>query len=51
MKPVIPMQPGDVHVTFADITKAQAKLGYQPSTTLKDGLNKFVEWYRDYYKV
>ncbi len=43
---MLPMQPGDVPVTFADIGKAKAKLGYQPTTSLKDGLGKFVDWYR-----
>lgn len=45
---LLPMQPGDVHVTYADIAKAQAKLGYQPFTSLKEGLGRFVEWYRDF---
>jgi len=43
---MLPMQPGDVPVTFADIDKAKAKLGYQPTTSLKDGLAQFVEWYK-----
>lgn len=48
---MLPMQPGDVHVTFADITEAQKKLGYRPTTSLKEGLGRFVRWYRgDYLK-
>lgn len=43
---MLPMQPGDVHITYADITKAQAKLNYQPTTSLKEGLAKFVDWYK-----
>ncbi|WP_372846864.1 NAD-dependent epimerase [Pontiella sp.] len=43
---MLPMQPGDVPVTFADIEKAKAKLGYQPSTNLKEGLSRFVEWFK-----
>ncbi len=43
---MLPMQPGDVPITYADITKAQEKLGYQPSTSLKDGLVQFVEWFQ-----
>jgi nucleoside-diphosphate-sugar epimerase len=39
-----PMQPGDVDVTFADISKAQALLGYAPRTPLADGLRLFVDW-------
>lgn len=44
---MLPMQPGDVHSTYADITKAQKKLGYEPTTSLKDGLGEFIVWYRD----
>jgi UDP-glucuronate 4-epimerase len=43
---MLPMQAGDVPVTFADISKARKKLGYQPSTSMAEGLNRFVEWYR-----
>ncbi len=41
-----PMQPGDVPVTFADITKARKLLGYSPTTKIADGIPKFVEWFR-----
>ncbi len=41
----LPMQPGDVDITFADISKAQKMIGYQPKTSLKDGLKAFVKWY------
>ena len=41
-----PMQPGDVLVTYADVSKARARLGYAPSTALEEGLARFVEWYR-----
>ncbi|MDB4334982.1 GDP-mannose 4,6-dehydratase [bacterium] len=41
----LPMQPGDVDKTCADITKAQKLLGYQPLTSIKEGLKKFVEWH------
>jgi UDP-glucuronate 4-epimerase len=41
-----PMQPGDVVVTYADVSKAKAELGYRPSTTVREGLERFVEWYR-----
>ena len=40
-----PMQPGDVPLTYADISKARASLGYQPSTKIEEGILKFVEWY------
>ena len=41
-----PEQPGDVPLTFADISKARRLLGYNPVTSLEEGLRKFVEWYR-----
>jgi UDP-glucuronate 4-epimerase len=44
-----PMQPGDVHATWADITAAQADLGYHPKTSVSLGVPQFVEWYRSYY--
>ncbi|NLH18073.1 MAG: NAD-dependent epimerase/dehydratase family protein, partial [Phycisphaerae bacterium] len=42
----LPMQPGDVNQTYADIDKARAKLGYEPKTSLEVGLAKFVDWMR-----
>lgn len=41
----MPMQPGDVDITFADISKAQALLNYQPKKTFKDGLKEFIDWF------
>jgi len=46
-----PMQPGDVHKTFADIIPLKTTLGYHPSTPVQMGINKFIDWYIDYYKV
>lgn len=45
---MLPMQPGDVPITYADIDRAQTKLGYRPETCLKDGLARFVDWYRSW---
>ena len=42
----MPLQPGDVDRTFADITRAKAELGYAPHTSIKEGLARFVQWYR-----
>ena len=42
----LPMQPGDVERTYADITKAKKLLGYDPKTSFKEGIQKFVEWYK-----
>ncbi len=46
-----PMQPGDVKETYADIGPAQKAFGYDPKTTIEDGLPQFISWYRDYYDV
>ncbi len=43
----LPVQPGDVIQTYADVAKAKAKLGYNPQTDIADGLDKFVAWFRD----
>ena len=48
-KNLLPMQPGDVLETYADITKAKKILGWEPKTEIEEGVKKFVEWYRDYY--
>ncbi|MFZ5791253.1 MAG: NAD-dependent epimerase/dehydratase family protein [Pseudomonadota bacterium] len=45
----LPMQPGDVPETYADIAAAQADLGFAPRTTIDEGLPRFVAWYRDYH--
>lgn len=45
-----PMQPGDVRETFADIEASQRDLGFEPKTTIADGLPRFVRWYREFYK-
>ncbi len=42
-----PMQPGDVPVTYADVSKAQAELGYEPRTEVREGLERFLAWYRE----
>lgn len=45
----LPMQPGDVKESFADIDKSTEMLGYQPTTNVDIGIKKFMEWYTDYY--
>ncbi len=45
----MPMQPGDVETTFADITTMQKEFGYQPATSIEQGVTKFIKWYRQYY--
>lgn len=48
-KELVPMQPGDVPVTYADTTALEEDFGFKPSTSLRDGLRKFAEWYSEYY--
>lgn len=50
-KNYLPMQAGDVLETWADIEKAQKMLGYNPRTSLEEGLNKFAHWYKEYYNI
>ena len=47
----LPMQPGDVYKTWADITKAKRLLNYEPKTSINEGLLNFVEWYKSYYNL
>jgi UDP-glucuronate 4-epimerase len=47
----LPMQPGDVPATYADVSELKAATGFEPKTPLEDGIRRFVAWYRDYYKV
>ncbi len=49
-KNFLPMQPGDVQVTYADIDELIRDFDYKPATSLEEGVRKFVEWYKDYYK-
>lgn len=50
-KELLPLQQGDVPDTFADVEALVKDTGYRPTTTIETGVNNFVEWYRDYYKV
>lgn len=49
-KELVPMQPGDVPVTYADTTPLEQDFGFKPSTPLRTGLRSFAEWYRNYYE-
>lgn len=48
-KELVPMQPGDVPVTYADTTALEEDFGFKPSTSLREGLRKFAEWYKEFY--
>lgn len=50
-KELVPMQPGDVPVTFADTSALERDFGFKPSTTLREGLRRFARWYKEFYKV
>lgn len=49
-KELLPMQPGDVYQTYADVTELEHDFGFKPSTTLEEGLGKFAAWYKTYYQ-
>ena len=49
-KVFLPMQPGDVYRTYADITELEKDFGFKPQTSLEDGLKKFAKWYKKYYR-
>ena len=49
-KDFLPLQPGDVEETSADIEKSRALLGFNPKTPLREGIRRFVKWYRQYYQ-
>ena len=48
-KEYLPMQPGDVYQTYADVSELEKNFGFKPQTSIKEGLTKFVEWYKDFY--
>lgn len=50
-KNMLPMQPGDVEKTYADITKAKKLLGFAPKTNIEKGIKEFINWYKEYYGV
>jgi UDP-glucuronate 4-epimerase len=51
VKNMLPMQPGDVPATFADVDDLTRAVGFKPATPIETGVHKFVEWYREFYKV
>jgi UDP-glucuronate 4-epimerase len=48
---LLPIQPGDVPATWADVADLMADVGFSPATTIDEGIGRFVEWYRGYYRV
>ncbi|WP_456656608.1 NAD-dependent epimerase [Bradyrhizobium sp. JR3.5] len=51
IKELLPMQPGDVPATYADIEDLTQDIGFRPSTPIEDGVARFIKWYREYHKV
>ena len=50
-KNFLPLQPGDVPDTYADISALEKDFNYRPNTSIYEGINKFIDWYRDYYRI
>lgn len=50
-KEYLPMQPGDVYQTYADVSELEKDFGFRPSTSIAEGLGKFARWYREYYHI
>jgi UDP-glucuronate 4-epimerase len=46
---MLPMQPGDVVETYADISESERDLGFQPATRIEEGIASFINWYKSYY--
>lgn len=50
-KNFLPMQPGDVEATFADVSSLTRDTGFKPSTSIEEGIGKFIDWYKVFYKI
>ena len=51
VKNMLPMQPGDVKATCADVSALAEAVGYRPKVPLEEGMTRFVSWYREYYGI
>jgi UDP-glucuronate 4-epimerase len=51
IKEMLPMQPGDVEATYADVADLERDIGFRPSTSIEDGVASFARWYREYHRV
>ncbi len=51
IKNLLPLQDGDVKETYADIGDLESEIGFRPSTSIEEGIGKFVEWYKEYYRI
>ena len=50
-KNMLPLQPGDVPATYANVEDLVSDLGYKPNTSIQEGIKNFVMWYREFYRV
>jgi len=50
-KELLPMQPGDVPATYADVDDRMREIGFRPSTSIEDGVRRFVAWFREYHSI
>jgi UDP-glucuronate 4-epimerase len=48
---MLPLQPGDVPKTFADVDALVEDIGFQPKTPIEEGVRRFVDWYKEFYRV
>jgi UDP-glucuronate 4-epimerase len=51
IKEMLPMQPGDVEATYADVADLERDIGFKPATSIEDGIARFAKWYRDYHRI
>ncbi|MGJ4994733.1 NAD-dependent epimerase [Bradyrhizobium sp. HKCCYLS3077] len=51
IKEMLPMQPGDVEATYADVSDLERDIGFRPATSIADGISRFAKWYRDYHQI
>jgi UDP-glucuronate 4-epimerase len=51
LKEMLPMQPGDVEATYADVSDLERDIGFRPATAIEDGIARFATWYREYHKI
>jgi UDP-glucuronate 4-epimerase len=51
IKEMLPMQPGDVEATYADVAALEREIGFKPATPIEDGIARFAKWYRDYHRI
>jgi UDP-glucuronate 4-epimerase len=48
---MLPLQPGDVPATYANVDKLMHDTGFAPNTSLENGVSRFVDWFREYYRI